>query len=66
MSRKGHSSVEDAQASMELYRLVETEWEKDVAGPLSTSPPSSPPDPCPDNEHYMDDQYWPEELNLDC
>ncbi|KAL8197572.1 UNVERIFIED_CONTAM: hypothetical protein K2H54_033106 [Gekko kuhli] len=65
VSKRGHSSVEDAQASMELYRLVETQWEKDVAGRLSTSPPSSSPDNCTDIDHYMDDQYWPEELNLD-
>ncbi|XP_077432359.1 interferon-stimulated 20 kDa exonuclease-like 2 [Vanacampus margaritifer] len=26
--RRGHSSVEDARATMELYKLVEDEWEK--------------------------------------
>lgn len=29
--RKGHSSVEDAKATMELYRVVEVEWEKKLA-----------------------------------
>ncbi|XP_015283432.1 PREDICTED: apoptosis-enhancing nuclease isoform X2 [Gekko japonicus] len=66
VSKSGHSSVEDAQASMELYRLVEIQWEKEVTDRLSTSPPSSSPDNCTDNDHYMDDQYWPEDLNLDC
>ncbi|XP_060116205.1 apoptosis-enhancing nuclease-like [Heteronotia binoei] len=66
VSREGHSSVEDAQTSMELYRLVEMQWEKDMTGQLSTSPSSSPLDNCTDNDHYMDDQYWPEDLNLDC
>ncbi|XP_024917523.1 interferon-stimulated 20 kDa exonuclease-like 2 isoform X2 [Cynoglossus semilaevis] len=36
--RKGHSSVEDARASMELYKVVEQEWEKMlVSKPQSTS-----------------------------
>ena len=26
--KSGHSSVEDAQATMELYKLVEVEWEQ--------------------------------------
>lgn len=29
--KKGHSSVEDARATMELYRVVEAEWEKQLA-----------------------------------
>lgn len=29
--RGGHSSVEDAQATMELYKLVEVEWEEHLA-----------------------------------
>ncbi|XP_061677159.1 interferon-stimulated 20 kDa exonuclease-like 2 [Syngnathoides biaculeatus] len=29
--RGGHSSVEDARATMELYKLVEDEWEKTLA-----------------------------------
>ncbi|RVE63053.1 hypothetical protein OJAV_G00163300 [Oryzias javanicus] len=27
-NKKGHSSVEDAKATMELYKVVEVEWEK--------------------------------------
>lgn len=29
--KSGHSSVEDAQATMELYKLVEVEWEQYLA-----------------------------------
>ncbi|XP_058503533.1 interferon-stimulated 20 kDa exonuclease-like 2 [Solea solea] len=29
--RKGHSSVEDARATMELYKVVEEEWEGTLA-----------------------------------
>ncbi|XP_036440059.1 interferon-stimulated 20 kDa exonuclease-like 2 [Colossoma macropomum] len=31
VGKKGHSSVEDAKATMELYKLVELEWERTVA-----------------------------------
>lgn len=31
VGRRGHSSVEDARATMELYRVVEEEWERKLA-----------------------------------
>ncbi|CAN9514449.1 unnamed protein product [Ophioblennius macclurei] len=31
--RRGHSSVEDAKATMELYRVVEAEWERKLLAP---------------------------------
>ncbi|KAM9782592.1 interferon-stimulated 20 kDa exonuclease-like 2 [Neosynchiropus ocellatus] len=31
MGRRGHSSVEDAKATMELYKMVEVEWERHLA-----------------------------------
>ncbi|XP_065814098.1 interferon-stimulated 20 kDa exonuclease-like 2 isoform X2 [Labrus bergylta] len=31
VGRMGHSSVEDAQATMELYKVVEAEWERELA-----------------------------------
>ncbi|KAI5164723.1 interferon-stimulated 20 kDa exonuclease-like 2 [Manis pentadactyla] len=31
VGQSGHSSVEDAQATMELYKLVEVEWEQHLA-----------------------------------
>ncbi|NWI15556.1 AEN nuclease, partial [Crypturellus soui] len=58
---KGHSSVEDAQTTMELYRLVEVEWEAELA----TSLPPRSPSPVADSAQYMDDRYWPADLNAD-
>ncbi|XP_057221806.1 apoptosis-enhancing nuclease isoform X1 [Malurus melanocephalus] len=59
---KGHSSVEDAQTAMELYRLVEVQWEKKLAHSLPPRPPSPVTDPSADSSHYLDDQYWPTDL----
>ncbi|NP_001088044.1 apoptosis-enhancing nuclease [Xenopus laevis] len=62
----GHCSVEDAQACLELYKLVEDQWEETLRCcseiSTSTSPETSE---VSDNEHYMDDQYWPADLNDD-
>lgn len=35
--KKGHSSVEDAKATMELYKVVEVEWEKQLASKSQSS-----------------------------
>ncbi|XP_066052622.1 apoptosis-enhancing nuclease isoform X4 [Chamaea fasciata] len=59
---KGHSSVEDAQTAMELYRLVEVQWEKELAHSLPPRPPSPITDPAADSSQYLDDQYWPTDL----
>lgn len=59
---KGHSSVEDAQTAMELYRLVEVQWESELARSLPPRPPSPITDPAADSSQYMDDQYWPTDL----
>ncbi|KAM7039850.1 apoptosis-enhancing nuclease isoform 2-T2 [Acridotheres tristis] len=59
---QGHSSVEDAQTAMELYRLVEVQWEKELAHSLPPRPPSPITDPAADSSQYLDDQYWPTEL----
>ncbi|XP_036133981.1 apoptosis-enhancing nuclease [Molossus molossus] len=60
--RHGHSSVEDAATAMELYRLVEVQWERQEAGHLWTHPEDREPDSSADVEQYMQDQYWPEDL----
>lgn len=39
VGHNGHSSVEDARATMELYRVIEVEWERHLA----TSPPQDGP-----------------------
>ncbi|KFP82421.1 Apoptosis-enhancing nuclease, partial [Acanthisitta chloris] len=62
VSCKGHSSVEDAQTAMELYRLVEVQWEKELARSLPPRPPSPVTDPTADSSQYMDDRYWPSDL----
>ncbi|XP_074151220.1 apoptosis-enhancing nuclease isoform X3 [Sminthopsis crassicaudata] len=66
VGRHGHSSVEDATTAMELYRLVEVQWELKKA----SSPPSnceeSPQDSGTDIEHYMEDQFWLEEETEGC
>ncbi|NWZ18949.1 AEN nuclease, partial [Asarcornis scutulata] len=59
---RGHSSVEDAQTAMELYRLVEVQWETELAHSQPARPPSPPTDPSTDSDQYLDDQYWPTDL----
>ncbi|XP_034987999.1 apoptosis-enhancing nuclease [Zootoca vivipara] len=66
VSRNGHSSVEDAQTSMELYRLVEVQWEKTLASSFLPSLPNSPPDSSSESVCYMDDQYWPKDFDAGC
>ncbi|XP_051976035.1 apoptosis-enhancing nuclease [Xyrauchen texanus] len=63
VGRLGHCSVEDARAALDLYKLVEDQWEKDFL------PQNSNTDHISDSnnslEHYMQDQYWPESM-MDC
>nr|XP_028562266.1 apoptosis-enhancing nuclease [Podarcis muralis]XP_028562267.1 apoptosis-enhancing nuclease [Podarcis muralis] len=66
VSRNGHSSVEDAQTSMELYRLVEVQWEQTLASSLPPSLPNSPPDSSWESVCYMDDQFWPKDFDAGC
>ncbi|KAG7473926.1 hypothetical protein MATL_G00100910 [Megalops atlanticus] len=61
MGMNGHSSVEDAVAAMDLYKLVEGQWEQDFLSKAehldtSTSESSS------SFSHYMQDEYWPADL----
>ncbi|XP_021536206.1 apoptosis-enhancing nuclease [Neomonachus schauinslandi] len=58
----GHSSVEDAVTAMELYRLVEAQWEQREAVSLPPCPEDREPDGSTGMEEYMEDQYWPEDL----
>ncbi|XP_010075047.1 PREDICTED: apoptosis-enhancing nuclease-like, partial [Pterocles gutturalis] len=59
---RGHSSVEDARTAMELYRLVEVQWETELARSLPPRAPSPIADPTTDSNQYMDDRYWPTDL----
>ncbi|KAL1774251.1 apoptosis-enhancing nuclease [Sigmodon hispidus] len=62
VGHQGHSSVEDAMTAMELYQLVETQWEQEVASNAKAHPEDGGPDSGTDVEQYMEDQYWPDEL----
>lgn len=54
--------MEDAVTAMELYRLVEVQWEQQEASSLQPHPEDREPDSSTDMEQYMEDQYWPEDL----
>ncbi|XP_047623449.1 apoptosis-enhancing nuclease [Phacochoerus africanus] len=62
VGQHGHSSVEDAVTAMELYRLVEVQWEQQEASSPQSHPEDREPDSSTDMEQYMEDQYWPEDL----
>lgn len=64
VSNKGHSSVEDAQTCMELYKLVEDQYEQDLLTDHYEAAVSIPEEQ--NNNHYMEDQYWPTDLEEDC
>ncbi|XP_067292417.1 apoptosis-enhancing nuclease [Pseudorasbora parva] len=63
LGRVGHCSVEDSRAAMDLYKLVEDQWEKKILSWVSNTDRTSNPNNS--LEHYMQDQYWPESL-MDC
>lgn len=62
MGHQGHSSVEDAMTAMELYQLVEVQWEQQEANNAKALPEDRGSDSSTDMEQYMEDQYWPDEL----
>ncbi|KAM9068712.1 apoptosis-enhancing nuclease isoform X1 [Sarcophilus harrisii] len=66
VGRHGHSSVEDATTAMELYRLVEVQWERKEASSHPSNCEESPQDSGTDTEHYMEDQFWLEEQTEGC
>ncbi|XP_066505696.1 apoptosis-enhancing nuclease [Hoplias malabaricus] len=63
VSRAGHCSIEDALAALDLYKLVEEQWEKSLQ--IYTQSSYFIPEPTSSLEHYMEDQYWPENMT-DC
>ncbi|XP_038668806.1 apoptosis-enhancing nuclease-like isoform X1 [Scyliorhinus canicula] len=64
VGRDGHCSVEDACASMELYRLVEIQWEKKQYNRLSaTEREHTASETNSEIDRYMGDQYWPADLH---
>ncbi|XP_058398396.1 apoptosis-enhancing nuclease [Diceros bicornis minor] len=62
VGQHGHSSVEDAMTAMELYQLVEVQWEQQEASRLRNHSEDREPDSSTDTEQYMEDQYWPDDL----
>ncbi|KAM6973358.1 interferon-stimulated gene 20 kDa protein [Aplochiton taeniatus] len=59
VGRKGHCSVEDALAAMDLYKLVQVDWEQDLQERGRTRATVSDP---ATSGCYMQDKYWPEKL----
>ncbi|XP_057691696.1 apoptosis-enhancing nuclease-like [Corythoichthys intestinalis] len=51
VGKMGHCSVEDALAALDLYKLVEGEWEWQLQSPLMDDNYTA---------QYMQDEYWPE------
>lgn len=62
VGHQGHSSVEDAMTAMELYKLVEVQWEQQEASNAKAHPEDRGPDSSTDVEQYMEDRYWPDDL----
>ncbi|XP_051896626.1 apoptosis-enhancing nuclease-like [Pristis pectinata] len=62
VGRDGHCSVEDACTAMQLYQLVEVHWEQKLHSELSTEHDHTTSDAGSEISHYMDDRYWPAEL----
>lgn len=53
--------MEDAQAALDLYKLVEGEWEREVQTTLRDG--NVPDEPSyASSSHYMQDQYWPSDV----
>ncbi|KAG9341329.1 hypothetical protein JZ751_019433 [Albula glossodonta] len=65
MGRVGHSSVEDAVAALDLYKLVEEQWEREILSRGQHLDSSPAPEPDSSSSHFMQDQYWPADLMED-
>ncbi|XP_075996802.1 apoptosis-enhancing nuclease [Genypterus blacodes] len=59
--KRGHCSVEDALAALDLYKLVEGEWEQEAQHKLRGDDAPQEPSFASSN-HYMQDEYWPQDL----
>lgn len=60
VSRRGHCSVQDARATLDLYKLVEGEWEQEMQ--LALRDGAEPVPSFASSDHYMHDEYWPCDL----
>ncbi|XP_027857531.1 apoptosis-enhancing nuclease [Xiphophorus couchianus] len=57
--RRGHCSVEDAQAALDLYKLAQGAWEQEMERRLGDEPTVH------SSDHYMQDEFWPDEVLTD-
>ncbi|KAL7402166.1 hypothetical protein ABVT39_010759 [Epinephelus coioides] len=64
VGRRGHCSVEDALAALDLYKLVEGEWEQELQNKLRDDDAPLQPSFASSN-HYMQDEYWPDDVTAD-
>lgn len=65
--RRGHCSVEDARAALDLYKLVEGEWEQEMERNLKDEDNDDAPadQSVHSSNHYMQDEFWPDEVLTD-
>ncbi|XP_029951918.1 apoptosis-enhancing nuclease-like [Salarias fasciatus] len=63
VGRSGHCSVEDARASLDLYKLVEGEWEQELQKSLRDEDDDAAAPLEPSSDHYMQDEYWPSDVD---
>ncbi|XP_054476391.1 apoptosis-enhancing nuclease [Anoplopoma fimbria] len=64
VGQRGHCSVEDALASLDLYKLVEGEWERELQNKMRDGDAPREPSFASSN-HYMQDEYWPDDVMAD-
>ena len=59
-----HCSVEDAKAALDLYKLVEDEWEGELMAKESqkTNQPQKTKLDTSVQDSYLNDKFWPDEL----
>lgn len=56
--------MEDARAALDLYKLVEGEWEQELQNRLRDD--DAPDEPSfAASRHYMQDEYWPLDVTAD-
>jgi hypothetical protein len=60
-----HDSVEDARATMDLYKKVESRWESELAAEASdddddSSQPAKRSRLASESTSYLDDDFWPD------
>lgn len=65
VGKQGHSSVEDAQAALDLYKLVEEEWEWDLQEKMRDDTDTPQVSRFAALNHYMQDEYWPDDVTAE-